>query len=532
MTTGGITIGPILETLSTAKKERELWFGSYLFSWLMEHLCYALTTAGCEMILPAYGINLSQNNPVGLYPDRLYFTSVNAPDKVINTIDTAYDSFLNMLTNIYGNAFYKLNIDNSKKLDATDAKSIIKDYLQVKWFVKDGDGVSIEQALFWLETAELSCLAEKLESAEPCDRCRTLPSTLVVEDPNDKNYGKQLYLCPVCAIKYGAHLSVDVQDKTGIKPGMMFPSVIDIGAREITEKDAYKKLKDDDAKLKLAADINNYLTYFAVLCLDMDNAGKLLKNIQKDKNQVKVFSQALFAFSRKVSDCIKAYGGETIYAGGDDVLALIPIRNEESKLKEGDTGVDNFLDLVNKINTCFDTDFPPTYKNTTDKDRQAIKLSLSFGISIQYVKYPLKDALQSAYDSLFAKAKQTRNTLSMIIRKHAGATFEISLGLDKITQYRDMFNKQIQKAFLQEGLYDSLAKIAPEIAISGADSLEAIFMNQFNEKHHTDRPAEFQTLREILAADLGAAKSLPGKEQTVLNLVNLFRLAKLMEAKK
>jgi len=50
MVTGGITIGPILNTLGSAKKERELWFGSYMFSWLMGHLCAALHKEGCNII--------------------------------------------------------------------------------------------------------------------------------------------------------------------------------------------------------------------------------------------------------------------------------------------------------------------------------------------------------------------------------------------------------------------------------------------------------------------------------------------------
>jgi len=262
----------------------------------------------------------------------------------------------------------------------------------------------------------------------------------------------------------------------------------------------------------------------------MDNAGKLLASIQKDDKKVKEFSDALYKFNTEVTEFIAAYGGETIYAGGDDILALLPVRNRKSALSNGDGNADNLLDLISVINTHFNSTFKDKYQIPPGDNGKSVKLSLSFGVSLQYLKYPLKDALQSAYDSLFDVAKCTKNTLSIIIRKHAGATFQVTLGLDGIADYKDVFKLQSNKAFLPEGFYDSLTKIAAKLARTPANKIDALLKNHFNEDHHKAASCKFDRLEKILRDDLSLAVKTEAKEQAVENIVNLFRLAKLLES--
>jgi CRISPR-associated protein Cmr2 len=62
--------------------------------------------------------------------------------------------------------------------------------------------------------------------------------------------------------------------------------------------------------------------FYALLLMDGDNMGKLLST-HKDKQED--ISKALAQFTKAVPDIVKKYNGKLIYAGGDDVFALLPL---------------------------------------------------------------------------------------------------------------------------------------------------------------------------------------------------------------
>ncbi|NMB13580.1 MAG: type III-B CRISPR-associated protein Cas10/Cmr2 [Firmicutes bacterium] len=62
--------------------------------------------------------------------------------------------------------------------------------------------------------------------------------------------------------------------------------------------------------------------FYAFLLMDGDRMGALLQDYPDDKKNI---SLALNAFSHQVEDVVKSHNGITVYAGGDDVLALLPL---------------------------------------------------------------------------------------------------------------------------------------------------------------------------------------------------------------
>lgn len=64
--------------------------------------------------------------------------------------------------------------------------------------------------------------------------------------------------------------------------------------------------------------------FYAMLLMDGDRLGALL---QKHATKTKQISSSLNKFSRKVPQVIEAENGITVFAGGDDVLALLPLEN-------------------------------------------------------------------------------------------------------------------------------------------------------------------------------------------------------------
>ncbi len=65
--------------------------------------------------------------------------------------------------------------------------------------------------------------------------------------------------------------------------------------------------------------------YYAVLLMDGDNAGRLISQMKAQGRSMADFSRGLTTFANQVQQTIYDYDGRAVYAGGDDVLALLPI---------------------------------------------------------------------------------------------------------------------------------------------------------------------------------------------------------------
>lgn len=91
-------------------------------------------------------------------------------------------------------------------------------------------------------------------------------------------------------------------------------------------------------------------TFYAVLAVDGDRLGALLQKAGKE-----VVSGALAGFAGKVPGIVDNHNGVLVYAGGDDVLALVPARDAvalatdlrlQYKRAFEDTGIDDHLATV------------------------------------------------------------------------------------------------------------------------------------------------------------------------------------------
>lgn len=87
----------------------------------------------------------------------------------------------------------------------------------------------------------------------------------------------------------------------------------------ILQKNDLKSLTDSFRSLRDKHN-NKPLPIWALLVMDGDSLGTLLSTLQ-DKA---VLSRCLESFSQQVGKTVGRYNGKTIYAGGDDVLAMLP----------------------------------------------------------------------------------------------------------------------------------------------------------------------------------------------------------------
>lgn len=143
--------------------------------------------------------------------------------------------------------------------------------------------------------------------------------------------------------------------------------------------------------------------YYAVLVADGDHMGKLLETLQEiEKHQE--LSAVLSQFAGEAAAIVEgAHQGELILAGGDDVLAFLPLHRAVDCAKQL---AERFAELL----APFALSIP--------------KPSLSVGIGICHFLEPLGHALAIARGAE-REAKRQRNSLALVVDKRSGAPVSI-----------------------------------------------------------------------------------------------------------
>lgn len=154
-----------------------------------------------------------------------------------------------------------------------------------------------------------------------------------------------------------------------------------------------KKLQDllKDFKGKPAS-------YYAVLLMDGDSLGSLL---QTNKDKEELISKALAEFSRRVPEIVQDNNGVLLYAGGDDVLALLPMEDA--------------VKTAARLRQIYQESFQST-------DIPAKKTTISAAIMLSHHHAPLKRVLQQAHILLddLAKDRTGRDSLAIQVWRAAG----------------------------------------------------------------------------------------------------------------
>ncbi|TVR63994.1 MAG: type III-B CRISPR-associated protein Cas10/Cmr2 [Candidatus Competibacteraceae bacterium] len=126
--------------------------------------------------------------------------------------------------------------------------------------------------------------------------------------------------------------------------------------------------------------------FYAILLMDGDSLGELLR-----KSGVAV-SKALEIFTDQVPDIVDRHNGFLIYAGGDDVLALLPLEDA--------------LQCAAAIRQCYRDAFAA----------QNLESTISAAVEYAHVKMPLTRILRDAHQLLDEVAKEQRGRDSIAVR--------------------------------------------------------------------------------------------------------------------
>lgn len=184
--------------------------------------------------------------------------------------------------------------------------------------------------------------------------------------------------------------------------------------------------------------------YGALLLADGDRMGELLDKAQTQK-QHQAITQALSNFAGSVADMMRAYRGHCIYAGGDDVLGLVPL---------------------DKARECADA-LQQAFKNSLDKVADELKVdkkpTLSVGLAIchlmtpfgvvrelagQAEKYAKGDHIQKNLEN--SDIHERRNALGVLLSVRGGNDIKLRFnwsdknGLKCFDEFKSYYqNKQI-----------------------------------------------------------------------------------------
>ncbi|MCV6588557.1 MAG: type III-B CRISPR-associated protein Cas10/Cmr2 [Marinobacterium sp.] len=134
--------------------------------------------------------------------------------------------------------------------------------------------------------------------------------------------------------------------------------------------------------------------YYAVLLMDGDSLGKQMSEVKRQGP----ISTALEAFISQVDQIVQQHSGFLVYAGGDDVMALMPV----------ESAIPCATELRNHYRDCF--------------RQQNIHSSLSGAIECAHIRQPLTDVLASSHQLLdeVAKDQTGRDALAIRVTKHSG----------------------------------------------------------------------------------------------------------------
>ncbi len=262
----------------------------------------------------------------------------------------------------------------------------------------------------------------------------------------------------------------------------------------------YNKIKITDQK-----------KYYAILIFDGDDMGKWLSgeylgahqdNDALLKKYHSRFSELLGEFAVKAKNYVDDHHlGRTIFAGGDDFLALL--------------NLDNIFNTLSVLRILFENSVSKSLKKEFVNELiNSENISFSAGLCIAHYKAPLSAALSRAR-SMEQKAKQIphKNALAIAVMKHSGEIHETAFSWGEIntgiknmdilqTTLDALKNKIVSPAFIQN-LKATFMQLGTEEALNEKGNLEKIFsleLHRFLQKSVFDK--KNKTAAQTLVKDI------------------------------
>lgn len=256
--------------------------------------------------------------------------------------------------------------------------------------------------------------------------------------------------------------------------------------------------------------------YGAILLADGDRMGKLLGEANDEKQHVRI-TTALSAFAGSVRERVREFDGHAIYAGGDDVLAFLPLEHA--------------FDCANALQLAFAEALRPVARDL--KVSQEAMPTLSVGLAIGHLMEPL-GTLRALATQAEKKAKgdelaesRKRNALGIALRVRSGSVTHVRLRWDDASALADFvfWQKAYRYEQGQRQLPSRLAYDARQVhqrtvfALAGKEPQPGIPAAEFARLLDRARGEDGERLDKAIVARLEAR--LEALDQDNLNLATL-----------
>lgn len=479
-----IAIGPVQDFIASARRSRDLWFGSHLLSELSKVVAREIGKE--NLVFPAISDDsqLEENSEFNVVNKILAIAEISDKDKFDENLR---DKIKDRLERIYkDNGTNKGIFDEiDRKLDKdksffyrTEAEAQIKDLTEFYWAAVpyeadkydecrnrvelllnarkatrnfkqitwgsnapksslDGQRESVieddlikndevkAQKIFGLRKKERLCgvgILKRLAEKGTDDRffstshVASLPLILSLEN-NDKN--KELVENYVREIARLINENENLHRYVGKVPDGLESEVFGKYDGHLLFENRLKDFPFENGNLdKAKKALKTFMLkafgkedkkpnpYFALLQVDGDRMGTVIDN-QDTPEKHKKLSKALRGFAGDVKDIVEKHSGCLIYAGGDDVLAMLPLHT--------------VLDCTRKLANKFREDLK-SFDFIDEKTNEEIKPTLSAGIAIVHHTEPLQESLEAMRNAeKEAKKVKGKNALAIILSKRSGA---------------------------------------------------------------------------------------------------------------
>lgn len=546
-----VSLGPIYDTITQARKTRELWAASYLFSYFMEKLYDALhsklKTGAGEILSPLPPDATKPRFGAGVYPDRLFAVAGNLSETDLSQlVDATVASFAKAVWCPPANHKLDDKALATLRLRQSEEKATVeywKAYLRVVYvFIDLSESENI-----------LTKLNDRLDTLE-------LQPAYFHQEPAT-NFLLRLLDNPYQSAIRSALLPKDHQEsnayihlKKAVFNNSLFPSTSDVATLELYQLDAtnyeiaLKQAEDDTresdfdndrvqealyARLAgqqtpLGAAFQQYHKYYCVVYADGDEFGKTIKKLGGDSAMITKFSQAIARFATDAAATINEFGGKPVYIGGDDLVFLAPVRTNRGNVFACIQALyDVFRDIKN------DPAFAGVFAKETD---------LSFGLTISYFKFPLFEAINQAYGQLNDRAKKFQRgnqgakkaAVAYRLLKHSGSYFEGVIARERLGEligFAPAGNAGIHANLLRSVLY-KFNELAPLVrALNDEGTLEArlenLRSNYFNEPVHHQYRDQIEAVAKLLASEF--AKTSTVNDERLPRMDNFYATLRVLD---
>ncbi len=521
-----IHIGPVQDFIASAKKCRDLWFGSWVLS--------ELARAAARGVVAAEGRDESDERKVLVFPGA----SINAKDRAVaNKIvariakpptDVAEEAERVMrarLSELRDRAFARVR-QRGGEFRAEIAKQQVDDAFEFFWAATP-EGAGEKAYTKALEEAERLLAAVKNTRVweQPTWAAEGVPKSVL--DGKREAVLKPERLCGVGVLKRFGMRDEDQADD-GTTPERI-PSTLHIasgpfraGLKVVNAAGAWNKYREklegidrkfvyrlsvaprrdpiteyvdgtvfydtrlaealneigvndaNQAKAAMGA-LRNFLDdvqpklgepipYYALLLGDGDRMGKVIHSLHTS-DEHRELSEKLEVFASSTRNTVEQdHDGALIYAGGDDVLALVPLHKA--------------LACATKLAEDFAREMQQW---KIEEDGQERSPTLSIGMVIVHQLFPLDEALELVRSAeKKAKAVPGKNALAIVVRKRGGEPVAVEGQWD---------------------IVDKRLESLRELHIRGAISTKAQY-ELMDLALRLDQPGELtETLREVRKAE-------------------------------